>query len=195
MKAICWAYDDDGRICRQPAASLDQQRGFMVCQKHGLIREDQTPTRIRVMSKNKPPATGTSAATASEANEPREYRNIPEVDAKIDAYIRENPKRWAYIQEMPRDRLERALVLSDVQKAPERDDATHQQKSRTQTGLRNVGEERSRRPAGRGNGSNRLPGASGHWSRTVNDNSSLTRNEHVGRFLRTQRRTLKWLPS
>ena len=116
MKAICWAYDDDGRICRQPAASLDQQRGFMVCQKHGLIREDQTPTRIRVMSKNKPPATGTSAATASEANEPREYRNIPEVDAKIDAYIRENPKRWAYIQEMPRDRLERALVLSDVQK-------------------------------------------------------------------------------
>ncbi len=92
MKAICWAYDDDGRICRQPAASLDQQRGFMVCQKHGLIREHQTPTRIRVMSKNKPPATGTSAATASEANEPREYRNIPEVDAKIDAYIRENPQ-------------------------------------------------------------------------------------------------------
>ena len=68
------------------------------------------------MSKTKTLASGASAAPASEANDSREYRNIPEVDAKIDAYIRENPKRWAYIQEMPRDRLERALVLSDVQK-------------------------------------------------------------------------------
>jgi len=116
MKAICWAYDDDGRICRRPAAGFDQQSGFTVCQKHGPIREDQTPTKIRVMSKTKNPPTGPSAATAPEANEPREYRNIPEVDAKIDAYIKENPKRWAYIQDMPRDRLERALVLTDVQK-------------------------------------------------------------------------------
>src|SRR5438874_13205783 len=68
------------------------------------------------MSKTKTLASGASAAPASEANDSREYRNIPEIDAKIDAYIRENPKRWAYIQEMPRDRLERALVLSDVQK-------------------------------------------------------------------------------
>src|SRR5437016_178027 len=68
------------------------------------------------MSKTKTLASGASAAPASEANDSREYRNIPEIDAKIDTYIKENPKRWAYIQEMPRDRLERALVLTDVQK-------------------------------------------------------------------------------
>src|SRR5213078_563416 len=88
----------------------------MVREKRGPIREDQTQTKIPVMSKTKTPANGVSAAPSSEANESREYRNIPEVDAKIDAYIRENPKRWAYIQEMPRDRLERALALTDVQK-------------------------------------------------------------------------------
>jgi hypothetical protein len=49
-------------------------------------------------------------------NEPREYRINPEVDAKIDAYVKENPKDWAYIQAMPRDRLERSLVLNEVQK-------------------------------------------------------------------------------
>jgi len=114
MKTVCWAYDDDGRICRRLAASFDPQRGFMVCLKHSPNREDQTTKPV--MSKTKNPANGASPAPASEANEPREYRNIPEVDAKIDAYIKENPRRWAYIQEMPRDRLERALVLTDVQK-------------------------------------------------------------------------------
>jgi hypothetical protein len=49
-------------------------------------------------------------------NQPREYRTNPEVDAKIDAYIKENPKDWVYIQAMPRDRLERSLVLNEVQK-------------------------------------------------------------------------------
>jgi len=116
MKAICWAYDDDGRICRRPAANFDQQRGFMVCQQHGQNRETQTQNTTPVMSKTKTPPNGASTAPASEANEPREYRNIPEVDAKIDAYIKENPKRWAYIQGLPRERLERALALSDVQK-------------------------------------------------------------------------------
>jgi len=50
------------------------------------------------------------------ANEPRELRTNPEVDAKIDAYIKENPKYWAYIQALPRERLERSLVLTEVQK-------------------------------------------------------------------------------
>ena len=68
------------------------------------------------MSKTNTPPNGASTAPAAEANEPREYRNIPEVDAKIDSYIKENPKRWAYIQGLPRERLERALALSDVQK-------------------------------------------------------------------------------
>jgi len=64
------------------------------------------------MNKTKNPPNGTAAA----ASEQREYRNNPEIDAKIDAYVKDNPKRWAYIQDMPRDRLERALVLTDVQK-------------------------------------------------------------------------------
>jgi hypothetical protein len=36
------------------------------------------------------------------------------VEAKIDAYIKENPKYWAYLQGMPRDRLERTVVLNEV---------------------------------------------------------------------------------
>src|SRR5690606_29595024 len=44
------------------------------------------------------------------------YRDNPEINAKIDAYIANSPKRWEYIQSMPRERLERAVILSDVQK-------------------------------------------------------------------------------
>ena len=36
------------------------------------------------------------------------------MDAKIDSHIKENPKYWAYIQDMPRERLERTLVLNEV---------------------------------------------------------------------------------
>ena len=36
------------------------------------------------------------------------------MDAKIDAYIKDNPKYWAYIQAMPRDRIERTVVLNEV---------------------------------------------------------------------------------
>jgi hypothetical protein len=36
------------------------------------------------------------------------------VDAKIDAYIKDNPKYWAYVQAMPRERLERTVVLNEV---------------------------------------------------------------------------------
>lgn len=69
------------------------------------------------MSKTKTPPTGGSNSGSSAApGEPREYRSNPEVDAKIDAYIKENPKYWEYIQAMPRDRLERSLVLNEVQK-------------------------------------------------------------------------------
>lgn len=55
---------------------------------------------------------GNSGANGGNA----EYRSNPEVDAKIDAYVKENPKYWAYIQAMPRERLERSLVLNEVQK-------------------------------------------------------------------------------
>ena len=59
-----------------------------------------------------PTPVGSTGANAA----PTEHRTNPEVDAKIDAYIKENPKYWAYVQEMPRERLERSVVLSEVQK-------------------------------------------------------------------------------
>jgi hypothetical protein len=65
-------------------------------------------------SKNPPPVSNNGSGAA--ANEPRELRTNPEVDAKIDAYIKENPKYWSYIQALPRERLERSLVLTEVQK-------------------------------------------------------------------------------
>ena len=68
------------------------------------------------MSKTKaPPNDATGPAAAAPDDQPT-YRSNPEVDAKIDAYIKENPKYWAYVQEMPRERLERSVVLSEVQK-------------------------------------------------------------------------------
>lgn len=42
-------------------------------------------------------------------------RSNPEIDAKIDAYIRENPTCWAYIQGLSRDHLERTVALNELQ--------------------------------------------------------------------------------
>ena len=57
-----------------------------------------------------PPSASGNAAPADEPN----FRTNPEVDAKIDAYIKDNPKYWAYVQAMPRERLERTVVLNEV---------------------------------------------------------------------------------
>lgn len=65
------------------------------------------------MSKPKSSAPTSAGGTAASTDQPT-YRSNPEVDAKIDAHIRENPKYWAYIQGMPRERLERTLVLNEV---------------------------------------------------------------------------------
>ena len=59
----------------------------------------------------------TSPDGASGAGAPPDsptYRSNPEVEAKIDAYIKDNPKHWSYLQEMPRERLERTVVLNEV---------------------------------------------------------------------------------
>jgi hypothetical protein len=45
-----------------------------------------------------------------------EYRHNPRFDAKIDDWIKNNPKHWAYIQALPPERMARALALSEVQK-------------------------------------------------------------------------------
>lgn len=65
------------------------------------------------MSTIKRPAPNGARGSAA-PQEPPTFRNNPEVDAKIDAHIKENPKYWAYLQAMPRDRLERAMVLHEV---------------------------------------------------------------------------------
>ncbi|MDQ3624836.1 MAG: hypothetical protein M3463_20535 [Verrucomicrobiota bacterium] len=57
-----------------------------------------------------------AANETAETKQPQQFRDNPQVNAKIDEYIKENGKHFAYIQAMPRDRLERALVLQEVQK-------------------------------------------------------------------------------
>jgi hypothetical protein len=52
----------------------------------------------------------------SATEQPGQYRDNPKVNARIDEYIKSNPKHWDYIKTMPRERLERALVLSEVNK-------------------------------------------------------------------------------
>jgi hypothetical protein len=50
------------------------------------------------------------------ANGETQFRDNPRVNASIDDWIKNNPKRWDYIKAMPRDRMERAMVLHEVQK-------------------------------------------------------------------------------
>ena len=63
-------------------------------------------------TKTKPAPNGAPGASAPQ--DTPTYRTNPEVEAKIDAYIKDNPKHWAYLQGMPRDRLERTVVLNEV---------------------------------------------------------------------------------
>jgi hypothetical protein len=65
------------------------------------------------MTKTKPSAPTGASGSAAPADPPT-FRSNPEVDAKIDAHIKDNPKYWAYVQAMPRDRLERTVVLNEV---------------------------------------------------------------------------------
>lgn len=63
---------------------------------------------------------GTGAAATDAIGEIPKYRDNVEINAKIDAYIQANPKEWAYIQGLPRERLERMLVLQNVNKIERR---------------------------------------------------------------------------
>jgi hypothetical protein len=65
------------------------------------------------MSKTKSSAPSSASGSAAPSESPT-FRSNPEVDAKIDAYIKENPKYWTYVQAMPRERLERSVVLNEV---------------------------------------------------------------------------------
>jgi len=63
-------------------------------------------------TKTKTPATAAPGISAPQ--ELPTLRNVPEVDAKIDSYIKENPKYFSFLQSVPRDRLERMVVLNEV---------------------------------------------------------------------------------
>jgi hypothetical protein len=66
------------------------------------------------MKKNETTApTGAGGAAAAPPDQSA-YRTNPEVDARIDAYIKENPRFWSHIQSMPRPRLERTIVLGEI---------------------------------------------------------------------------------
>ena len=55
-------------------------------------------------------------AIADLSGDPPRFRENPEINAKIDAYIKANPKRWVYIQSMSPERMARTIILQDVQK-------------------------------------------------------------------------------
>jgi hypothetical protein len=63
---------------------------------------------------------GNGTAAKPTDNSPK-YRDNAEINAKIDAYIQANPKEWNYIQGLPRERLQRMLVLQHVNKIDRRD--------------------------------------------------------------------------
>ena len=98
---------------------------------------------------------------------PAHFSDNPEVDAKIDAHIKENPKYWTYVQAMPRERLERTVVLNEVreldrqQRMREGVDETHRFQPCTQTRLRYAGQ----RPAGRPEGRRHCPNRPLHKAR------------------------------
>jgi hypothetical protein len=64
---------------------------------------------------------GNGAAADEPAGNSPKYRDNVEINAKIDAYIQANPKEWNYIQGLPRERLERMLVLQNVNKIERRE--------------------------------------------------------------------------
>ena len=65
--------------------------------------------------------TNGNGASADAGGDSPKLRDNSEINAKIDAYIQANPKEWTYIQGLPRERLERMLVLQNVNKVERRD--------------------------------------------------------------------------
>lgn len=68
-----------------------------------------------MIKKNRAANGDEAGATQTRGDEPQ-FRDNPQVNAKIDSYIEANPKHWQYIQSMPPERMARALVLNEVNK-------------------------------------------------------------------------------
>lgn len=64
------------------------------------------------MLKGKP----TTDGNGKDENAMPQFKENPQVNARIDDYIKNNPKHWEYIQSMSPERMARALVLAQVQK-------------------------------------------------------------------------------
>ena len=67
------------------------------------------------MSLKRPAQPGSDSAAPASTSQPQ-FKENEQVNAKINDYIKANPKHWDYIQSMSPDRLQRALVLKEVQK-------------------------------------------------------------------------------
>jgi hypothetical protein len=53
---------------------------------------------------------------AASQGDAQQFKENPQVNARIDEYIKNNPKFWTYVQSMPPERMARALVLVEIQK-------------------------------------------------------------------------------
>ena len=53
---------------------------------------------------------------AAQGDARQQFKENPQVNARIDDYIKNNPKFWTYVQSMPPERMARALVLVEIQK-------------------------------------------------------------------------------
>ena len=56
------------------------------------------------------------AKSKNAATTPVEYRENPRTNEKIDAWIKANPDRFKFFDEMPHERAVRKLVLNEVEK-------------------------------------------------------------------------------
>lgn len=50
-----------------------------------------------------------------------QYRENPQTNEKIDAWIKDNPDRWDYFRALPPERMARKLVLNEIQKFERRE--------------------------------------------------------------------------
>jgi len=66
------------------------------------------------LKRNESAAVAGAVESNGEGHEPLEFRENPRVNAQIDDYVRQNPKRWEFIKSMPRERLERTVVLQQI---------------------------------------------------------------------------------
>lgn len=70
---------------------------------------------MTMIKRNSKPQSGESGT------ETQPFKENAQVNARIDEYIKNNPKHWEYIQSMPQERMARALVLHEVQKLDRRE--------------------------------------------------------------------------